>query len=368
MTHVRLAAGFLALALLPATPVFAQDPSAAPSATAGPTEDLVDVIAFGSCLFEEDPQVIWKAVTPVEPDVFVFLGDNIYGDPEDRAILQGKYDTLAANEGFQSLRASDAEVIAIWDDHDYGQDDAGSEFPMKVESKEVFLDFWGETADSERRVRDGGVYTSYLYGAEGQRIQIILPDLRWDRSPIDAVTAEEYAARIALDGGGPYLPTTGDGAQMLGAEQWAWLEAQLREPADLRIIGVSVPFLQDGTGWETWANFPDEREKLIGLIDETGANGVVFITGDTHWAQFSKRTDGVPYALWEVNSAGLTENWEPVPGDKNRVGETYSRDNFGLIRVDWSQKDPELSMEIRDVDGALVMQESVHLSELRPAG
>ena len=58
---------------------------------------------------------------------------------------------------------------------------------------------------------------------------------------------------------------------MLGAAQWAWLRAQLLQPAELRLIVSSVQVLAEGHGWEGWDNLPLERTKLLGLIDETAA-------------------------------------------------------------------------------------------------
>jgi alkaline phosphatase D len=341
------------------TPALARESQAGEDAG----DDQTMRIGFGSCAYQDRKQLIWDAVWTSRPDVFVMLGDNIYGDTEDMEVLQAQYDKLGAQPGFQRVRA-DTEVVATWDDHDYGADDVGAEFPMKQESKEIFLDFFGEPSDSERRLRDGGIYTAYEYGEEGQRVQVILLDLRWDRSPINTVSDEEYAER-ALVGAGPYTTTVGTDARIIGEDQWAWLEEQLSRPAELRIIGTSVPFLQDGTGWETWTNFPDERDRLIALIESTGAGGVLFITGDTHWAQFSKRTQDVPYPLWEVNSSGLTENWDIVPPDVNRLGDYFFEDNYGLIEIDWSAADPEITMEIRDIDNDLVMQNTIRLSELQ---
>ncbi len=322
-------------------------------------------IAFGSCAEQSSPQAVWNAVVDSNPDVFIFLGDNVYGDTEDPAELRGAYEMLGANEGYQQL-LEQSEVIATWDDHDYGENDAGREYPMKAQSKEIFLDFFNEPEGTERRTRDGGIYTSYTYGPAGQRVQIILLDTRWARSPINEVSDAEYEARQEV-GAGPYTATTGPDARMLSEAQWTWLEETLREPAELHIIGTSIPFLQDGTGWETWANFPDEKGRMVDLIQETGANGTFFITGDTHWAQFSKRTSDAPYPLWEVNSSGLTENWESIPPDANRLGDVYFFDNYGLLSIDWDAPDPEVTMEIRAVDGDLVMQNTVRLSELQMA-
>lgn len=350
--------------LLGALVCAACQPLASPTLSSPPPSvESITTLAFGSCAEQDQPQPIWDAVLASQPDRFVFLGDNIYGDTYDMAVLRAKYAQLGRQPGYQRLRES-TSVVATWDDHDYGINDGGAEYPQKAASKAIFLDFFGEPADSERRLRDGGIYTAYLDGPPGRRVQLLLLDTRWDRSPLTRVSEAEYAIR-RQSYMGPYTPTTGPDARLLGEDQWAWLAAELRRPAEVRIIATSIPFLQEGSGWENWSNFPDERQRLIDLIVQTGANGVIFITGDTHRAQFSRWTDGVPYPLWEVNSSGLTRNYDrPVP-DLHRVGDIYTEDNYGLIRIDWGTADPAISMEIRNVDNALVMEYAIRLSELQ---
>lgn len=327
------------------------------------TNQPLTIIAFGSCANQSKPQPIWDAVTASRPDLFIFLGDNIYGDTEDMALLRARYAQLGQNPGYQRLLAT-TPVIATWDDHDYGANDAGAEYPQKYASKQIFLDFFGEPVNSERRRRDDGIYTAYTYGPVGQRVQVILLDTRWNRSPLAQVSATRYAERRAQRIG-PYTATTDPNAQLLGEAQWQWLAKQLRQPAEIRIIATSIPFLQAGTGWEIWANFPAEQERLLALIEETQANGILFITGDTHRAQFSKRTAGVPYPLWEVNSSGLTENVDWPAPDSSRLGGYYNEDNYGLLRIDWTETDPEITMEIRAVDNDLIFQNTIRLSELQ---
>lgn len=328
-----------------------------------PNNQPLTTIAFGSCANQSKPQPIWDAVTASRPDLFIFLGDNIYGDTEDMTLLRARYAQLGNQPGYQRLLAN-TPVIATWDDHDYGANDAGADYPQKYASKQIFLDFFGEPANSERRERDDGIYTAYTYGPVGQRVQVILLDTRWNRSPLTRVSEAESNDRRAQRIG-PYTATTDPNAQLLGEAQWQWLAAQLRQPAELRIIATSIPFLQEGTGWEIWANFPTERDRMLALLEETQANGVLFITGDTHRAQFSKRTDGVPYPLWEVNSSGLTENVDWPAPDSSRLGGYYNEDNYGLLRIDWAEADPEIIMEIRAADNDLVLQNTIRLSELQ---
>ena len=63
-------------------------------------------IAFGSCAKQDKPQPIWDAVVELKHQIFVFLGDNIYGDSIDMEVLRSKYTLLANQPGFQKLKQS----------------------------------------------------------------------------------------------------------------------------------------------------------------------------------------------------------------------------------------------------------------------
>ena len=137
-------------------------------------------IAFGSCASQDRPQPIWDAVAATRPELLLMLGDNIYADTEDMDVMRAKYARLAAVPGFKALRAS-VPILATWDDHDLGVDDGGSDYPKKVESQKVFLDFFGDPEDSPRRRRPG-VYDARVFGPEGKRLQVIMLDTRYFRS------------------------------------------------------------------------------------------------------------------------------------------------------------------------------------------
>jgi len=77
----------------------------------------ISKIAFGSCSSENREQPILNAVAAKRNDVFVYLGDNIYGDTEDMNVLLTKYGKLSCKPEFQNLWQS-CKVIATWDDHD----------------------------------------------------------------------------------------------------------------------------------------------------------------------------------------------------------------------------------------------------------
>ena len=69
-------------------------------------EPVLSRIAFGACAKQDKPQPIWDAVVESQPEAFLFLGDNIYGDTDDMAILKAKWQLLGAQPGYQKLKAT----------------------------------------------------------------------------------------------------------------------------------------------------------------------------------------------------------------------------------------------------------------------
>ncbi len=327
-------------------------------AHADPTEPLTR-IAFGSCAKQTKPQPIWDAVLATNPDLFVFLGDNVYADTIIADEMKAAYDALAAQPGFQKLKSA-VPIRAIWDDHDYGINDGGLDHPNKDNAREQFCDFWNEPADSPRRTQEGGIHTAYLFGPPGQRVHLILPDLRWSKTPAKAKggafwEATKYIAGMLTGGriSGAYEPIDDPDATMIGAAQWAWLEAQLQVPADLRIIGSSLQVLSRGTGWEAWDMFPHEQKRFENLIGDAG--NVVLISGDVHYAEISKATRENAPPLWELTASGLTETWPYLPPNDRRVSAWRGR-NFGLIEIDWKKK--EVTLSARDEKGGVRINQS----------
>jgi alkaline phosphatase D len=277
-------------------------------------------------------------------------------------------------------------LVATWDDHDFGEDDAGGEYPLKEPSRQLFLKFWDEPKDSPRWKRDG-LYTSYNYGPPGRRVQVILLDLRYNRTPPLTLSplltggepdspemrlklepvyieAQEKTVKAGREMPGPYTPMGGPQAALLGEAQWRWLGERLREPADVRLIGSSVQALADFTGWESWTLFPHDQQRLFQLIRDTNAHGVVFLSGDMHYGELSQLDVNVPYPLYDLTSSGLTEVHEfPVPNGQ-RVGKAFHQVNFGWVEIDWTQR--KLTLGLRDAEGKPLSDKELKLEELAP--
>lgn len=311
-------------------------------------------IAFGSCLNEYEDQSIWNKVAAENPDIFLFTGDNIYGDtyrsdprwPDPTMPkMRDSYNQLASVPEFASFR-QDVPLLTTWDDHDYGANDGGAYYPFKDLAEQMFLDAWDVPADDERRQRDG-IHTSKIIGPEGQRVQIIMLDTRFFRTDLQA-TDERNAP-----GKERYVPMEGAHGTMLGEAQWDWLSGELQKPADLRLIVSSIQVIADGHGWEAWRTMPAEREKFYNLLDQSGAEGIVLISGDRHSGSIYRRDDVLDYPLYEVTASSLNlpaSRWRAESGETRvedgpyRLHTMQFEVNYGLIDVNWESRTAELQV------------------------
>jgi alkaline phosphatase D len=340
-------AAWLALALLPL------------SARAAEPKPLTRV-AFGSCAHQDRPQPIWETIVKSKPDLFLFIGDTIYADTEDIKEMRRLYAQMAARPGWKKLLAT-CPVLATWDDHDYGGNDLGSEYPKKKESQQVFLDFFNVPKDDPRR-RQEGVYHAGVLGPPGKRVQVILLDTRYHRS---ALKVDPKRPR----GKGQYVANTDPTATILGAAQWKWLSEQLKKPAELRLICSSIQLVPEDHGFEKWMNFPRERERLFQLIRDTKAAGVVILSGDRHLGELSVMDAGVGYPLYDLTSSGLNQGsrrWRALETNRHRVATMNRGDNFGMVRIDWGRDDPRITLEIIDDEGDAMIRHKIPLSRLQP--
>jgi alkaline phosphatase D len=317
-------------------------------------------IAFGSCAEQADSQPVWDAILAYKPELFIFAGDNVYGDfnTADAGPLRKAYATADAIAGYNKLRDS-VSHLAIWDDHDYGLNDGGGDFPYKAVSKDLFLDFWKAPATDVRRTREG-LYDAQIIGPPGMRVQIILLDMRWFRSPLK-ITDQRGAP-----GKERYLPDPDPAKTMLGETQWAWLAAELRKPAELRLLVSSIQVLAEGHGWERWGNFPLELQKLIDTIRDSRAKGVVLLSGDRHIGALYREAPADMPPLYEVTSSGINKAFSAAkePGT-NRLGALYAAPNFGIVDIDWWAR--HVTLALRDEGGTTQRSVVITFDELQLA-
>jgi alkaline phosphatase D len=315
-------------------------------------------VSVGSCANQTLPQPVWRAILDDQPGLHLFAGDNVYAStqPWQAEAARAAYAALAAQTGFARLRERVAH-LAIWDDHDYGLNDGGADFAQQDASKAEFLRFWRVDAADERRGR-AGLYHARRFGLPGETLQVLMLDTRSFRSPWQPTD------RPGAPGRQRYLPSSDAGRTMLGAAQWRWLERQLSEPADLRLIVSGIQVIAEGHGYEHWGLFPHEQQRLIDLIRRSRAQGVVLLSGDRHIGAVYRRTEGVPYPLHELTSSGLTHAWaeasEPGP---NRLGDLVRVNHYALVEIGWRQRAALITL--KDERGQPLQQHLIPLDTLK---
>ncbi|MEL6364459.1 MAG: alkaline phosphatase D family protein [Pseudomonadota bacterium] len=345
-------------------------PSGAVRATPMPSATLdanraISRIAVGSCNDPKRPQGIFDTIAATDPDVFLYIGDNVYGDvrSKDPALpeLKAAYMRLAQSAPYARLRAS-TPVLTTWDDHDYGLNDAGAEFEFKEAAQALYTYVYAIPDGDPRREREG-VYHSVMLGEGGRRAQIILLDTRYFRSEL--TRTDDYGA----EGKERYLPSKDENQAMLGDAQWSWLEGELRKPADIRLLITSIQVIAEGHGWEAWRLMPKERARLYALLEDTGADNTILVSGDRHIGGIYAEPEAAGSPLFELTSSSLTlpaSRWNPdgeaEPGPK-RLGGVVRDANFGLIDIDWDEE--TIRLGLHGEDGAMILEKRVSFDAVR---
>lgn len=318
------------------------------TAPAGPARFRV---AFGSCarIQADGEQSIWRHVLAARPDLFLWLGDNIYGDTVDPSVLAEEYRRQRDVPALQPLLRS-VPQLATWNDHDFGLNNSGgTQNPIRAEALAVFDRYW---ANPGLGLEDTpGLFCSSSYGG----VDFFILDGRYHRSPNRA--------------------PDGPDKTMLGAEQLAWLRRGL--------AASEAPFkvLVSGSGWskakgmggDAWSSFLHERDQLFDWITEQRIEGVVLLSGDTHVAELNCMPWSARggYDLYDLVSSPLGQEPETSWLQRRpelRIRAVYaSSANFGRIDFDLTGDDPTLTYQVVGIDGREVWKPLVlRASDLRP--
>uniref|UniRef100_M4C1D9 PhoD-like phosphatase metallophosphatase domain-containing protein n=1 Tax=Hyaloperonospora arabidopsidis (strain Emoy2) TaxID=559515 RepID=M4C1D9_HYAAE len=318
-------------------------------------------VAFGSCNDQSFPQPLWPKIAAHEPELWIWMGDNIYADmkelgeprrsvsarPRDMfveaspEVLVQRYNKLMANTGYAAF-VKRTPVIGIWDDHDYGINDGGKMFSYREESQE-------------------GIYTSYTIGSGEQTVKFILVDNRYHR--------DAYGMKNGT---------------LLGETQWEWLGNELLTSTAAFNVIVSGVQILPGDRYpiaECWGRFPSERERMLKLLLASNAKGVILLSGDVHFSEINQVVCSKgANKITEITSSGMTHSWMEfhVPSVKHVMALLFTYANFmlpwefrltqksfyghlnwGSIEIDWDHKPhPVATVQVHGADDQVKLQYS----------
>ncbi len=301
------------------------------------------VISFSSCDNQEIENKLWPEILKNNPDIFIWGGDIVYSDTENMKLMQHNYNKQKNNDVYLDF-IKKVDVLGTWDDHDYGKNDAGKEYPKKDSVQQLFLDFF-DVSDNDIRRKQQGLYFAKDIILDQNSIKIIILDTRYFRSELtkDTITKKRYKPN-----------NYGEGT-MLGEKQWNWLENQLNNSkSEFNIIISSIQFLSYEHGFESWGNMPHEVDKFEKIVENSKAKGVIILSGDRHIAEISaKKIPTISYPLIDITASGMTHSYTSFKGEPNeyRISNVVSDKNFGILKFDFIKN--TVTMEIRGENNVL---------------
>lgn len=312
-------------------------------------------LALGSCSYISDSAddrsgkpyggeyQIFDAIAQKDPYAMLWLGDNTYfrvPDWNSRAGIYRRHSHTRSLPELQKLLRS-THHYAIWDDHDYGPNDANRSFVNKTWSQEAHFDFW-PSAYALHPDLNGITGQARLFDTE-----LFFLDNRWNRTDPDRPTTEET---------------------ILGREQLDWfIEALQFSRARFKLVLIGGQVLSDYAAYENYARYEKERQEIIDRIEAEEIEGVIFLTGDRHSTELSsvELTDGrqiLDLTCSPLTSTSYDHSAEP---NNNRVeGTHYGERNFGLLHFEGQGNERQLRIEICDNTGKMVWEKVYSIENL----
>lgn len=310
-----------------------------------------DTLSFlvGSCAFPfpfagwsgKNREKIFEHMATHRNDFMVWMGDNVY---YLFGVWKSKKKMLKRNIKMR-LRPYLKEFLescpqyAIWDDHDFGADNSDIYNPSKYITLELFKQFWPNPSFGLDTVP--GVFTNFRQ----KDAEFFMLD-----------------ARFYCDA---------DSGQILGKPQMAWLkEKLLASDANFKFIVSGTQVLAINPSGEDFGDYPKEKAELLDFIKKEAITGVIFMSGDRHYAELNKLERPETYPLYEFTTSPLTSFKHPSPTkDKHnpyRVDSTLvTEQNFGKVIITDENGDRSCLLQIFDRDNQLKWEKKVMASELR---
>lgn len=264
----------------------------------------LDTIAVGSSLNQNQPMPIWKTIEKSNPDLFLFVGNTVTTQKNTiKNILASLYRKLITNREYRSYREK-IPFMAIWNDQEVPD---GLEEKEKESAKKDFIKKWPYISNLTTK-NQKGLYHSKLFGDKKNKhvTQVIMLDARWDKNA----------------------------QQVLSPEQWAWLDSELKRPAQLRLLVSPLALEATETESISWGNFPNQKEKLLSMIKKSKLKNLVLITSTNGFSSTNK-SDLPILKLGRLNK--LSDGKE----------EDSIQPSFSLLKINWDNR--TLSIDVRDI-------------------
>lgn len=295
---------------------------------------------------------IFETMANTPADFHVWLGDNWYTREVDYNAPWGLNYRASHDRAQRVLQKFMAAMpqYAIWDDHDYGPNDAGKSYIYKEQSRKIFNDYFLNPSCGE----DGkGIYSLVSYGDA----DLFLTDDRYFRSEDDMPDS--------VNG----LPNKEK--SFFGPQQMEWLKNSLSfSKATFKIIVVGSQVLNSSNKYECMQHYQSEYHELLDFITSQNIAGVLFLTGDRHHSEVIQLNRPNHYPLYDITvspyTSGVSKVVDAELNNPQRVkGTLVEAQNFAKLSVSGKKSERILKVEFLGIKGEKLGEWSIAETDLK---
>ena len=323
-------------------------------------EDAPDfTVAFGTCVYVNETDLdrpgkgygsgysIFEKINSKNPDIMIWGGDNIYlreADWDSKTGIYHRYTHSRSIKEMQPLLAK-TQNFSIWDDHDFGPNDSDRSFYNKHLTQKAFRDFWANKSYGTSPEQNEGVYSTFNWGDA----QFFLLDNRFFKSPNDRKTGTKT---------------------ILGEKQLEWLiDALSSSSASFKVICIGGQVINSAARFENYETYREEKKTLLKEISDNNIKGVLFLSGDRHFAELSKleRTNNYPLYDWTVSpiTSGVSTSYKEDINQNRVENSVFAENNFGTITFSGNKENRQMKLTLFDIKGNELWNKIILKKELQ---
>jgi phosphodiesterase/alkaline phosphatase D-like protein len=293
-------------------------------------------LAFSSCATTASNARVFDAIREKVPDLFVHMGDLHYLDiyKDDAAAFRRAYDRVL-DAPRQSALYRAAPIVYMYDDHDFGRDNADATSASRSAATGVYRE-----RVPHYPLQDGAdtVQQAFTIG----RVRVIVTDMRAGRTPT-------------------WLPP--EERTLLGSAQLRWLQDELSKAKDAPLVVWvnTVPWItrNNERTVEGWAAYAAERTRVADHIERLGlTRRLVMLSGDGHMAAIDDGSNSAYMSGAREGARGFVvahaaplDRWPRTKGGPYSHGVSRRNQQFGLLEVVDSGSALDVTVSARNARG-----------------
>jgi alkaline phosphatase D len=314
---------------------------------------------YNGVMYDGDTSIFYS-MSRSKANFMLWLGDNWYLNKDETKTVGGLWKKAVAQRSSPLLQriSQNMTEYAIWDDHDYGDNNSYKKFPLKTMSRNIFINMW--KFNPSYGLYNDGIYTSFHY----KNVLFVLLDDRWWR---DRDKKKSYLGRFMPFVKGKPNPNK----KMFGEQQMDWLKKTLvADTSDFKIIVNGSQMLNPISKRDCFAHFPIEYNDLMSFLEKQKIKGVLFLSGDRHFSEIIKIKRKNSYPLYDVTVSSLTAQSDYPRGiEANNpyrlLGSLKIAHNYATFSFDNSDVNKKLTVTFHNNKGWVLYHWSILANELR---